>query len=87
MAHFAQIDPATSVVLRVVAISNDVTYDEHGVEHEDRGIALCKQLYGAQTEWVQTSYSGSFRGRYAGISFLYDRQADVFVPPLPSSLN
>lgn len=87
MAHFAQIDPATSVVLRVIAISNDVTYDEHGVEHEDWGIALCKQLYGANTVWVQTSYSGSFRGRYAGISFLYDKKADVFVPPTPGTPN
>lgn len=81
MAHFAQVDPKTGLVFRVIAISNNVTYDENGVEHEDRGIALCKQLYGADTEWVQTSYNGSFRGHYAGIYFLYDRQRDVFVPP------
>jgi hypothetical protein len=31
--------------------------------------------------WKQTSYSGSFRGCFAGLGFSYDPVLDVFVPP------
>lgn len=30
--------------------------------------------------WVQTSYTGSMRGKYAGRGDLYDAQADMFEP-------
>lgn len=81
MAHFAQIDPDTNLVLRVITISNDVTHDDEGIEYEERGIKLCQQLYGANTIWKQTSYHGNFRGCYAGIYFLYDAERDEFMPP------
>ena len=33
-------------------------------------------------EWRQTSYSGSFRGKYAGQSDTYDEVLDEFVSPV-----
>lgn len=83
MAHFAELDPATNFVKRVIVINNAVTYDENGVEHEEYGIALCKHLYGDTTKWVQTSYHGSFRRYFAGIGFTYNEEANVFVKPCP----
>ena len=80
MAHFAELHPVTSHVIRVIVVSNQVTHDEKGVEHEERGIAFCKQLYGEDTEWVQTSYSGSFRGFFASTNFRYDEVSDTFIP-------
>ena len=36
---------------------------------------------GADTAWVQTSYSARIRGRYAGIGMIYDPVEDVFMAP------
>ena len=36
---------------------------------------------GLAGEWKQTSYSGSFRGKYAGIGDRYDAELDEFVSP------
>jgi hypothetical protein len=84
MAHFTQLDPANNIVLRVIVISNEAITDETGQEHESLGIALCQQLYGADTEWVQTSYNNQFRRYYASAGFSYDATKDVFIPPKPS---
>lgn len=84
MAHFAQLDPATNTVLRVIVISNDAITDEARQEHESLGIALCQQLYGVDTAWVQTSYNGQFRRHYASAGFSYDATKDVFILPKPS---
>ena len=32
--------------------------------------------------WIETSIDGSFRANYAGAGFTYDKDRDVFVPPL-----
>ena len=83
MAHFAEIDSnLDNVVLRVIVIGNDIL-DENGVEHEALGIAFCKILFGAETEWVQTSYNGNFRKNYAGTGWMYDEGRDAFIPPQP----
>ena len=90
MAHFAQLDE-NSVVVQVIVINNTelltqkiVTTDEgfinvSTVESEEKGMDFCKSLYGADTNWVQTSYNGSFRGKYAGIGDTYEN--GVFVAP------
>jgi hypothetical protein len=70
MAHFAQIKDG--VVQQVVVISNEVINNAEGLLGEDLGIAYCKSLFGEETEWVQTSYNANFRGKYAGISDLWD---------------
>jgi len=38
---------------------------------------------GDSFNWVQTSYSGSFRKNYAGIGYTYDATRDAFIPPQP----
>lgn len=82
MAHFAELD-SNNTVLRVLVVSNDDITDENGQEQEALGIALLRSLFGADTQWVQTSYNSNFRGTYAGIGFTYDEEDDVFAPPQP----
>ena len=38
---------------------------------------------GDSFNWVQTSYSGSFRKNYAGIGYTYDATRDAFIAPQP----
>lgn len=80
MAHFVQLDEA-NIVIQVIVVNNDCVLNKQGFEDEQVGIAFCQSLYGNNTRWVQTSYNGSFRGRYAGIGFLYDSTKDEFVAP------
>jgi hypothetical protein len=80
MAHFARIED--NIVREVIVVNNEVITDEHGQEQESLGIAFCKSLYGEDTEWLQTSYNGSFRGRYAGAGYTYDSVKDKFVNPI-----
>lgn len=76
MAHFAQVE--NGIVKQVIVIDNsDITIG--GIEYEEKGIEICKNLLGQDTEWVQTSYNGSFRGNYAGIGFIWD--GENFMPP------
>lgn len=82
MAHFAELDE-NNVVVRVIVVNNKDTSDENGVEKEEIGVAFCKSLFGEDTKWVQTSYNGNIRGRYAGIGDTYDAKSDTFVCPEP----
>lgn len=77
MAHFAKIE--NGIVSQVDAIANAALLDENGVEQEALGIALCKSIYGEHTEWVQTSYNGTFRGKYAGSGDIWD--GENFISP------
>ena len=80
MAHFAELDE-NNVVLRVIVIHNNELFDENGVESEAKGIAFCKNLYGENTLWVQTSYNNKFRGTYASVGGKYDSEKDIFIKP------
>jgi hypothetical protein len=79
MAHFSQID-SNSIVLQVIVVDNS------DAPNEAAGIAFCKDLLGADTNWVQTSYNNNIRYRYAGIGMKYDSTNDVFYyqQPYPS---
>ena len=81
MAHFAQLDE-NNVVLQVIVVANEELM-ENGVESEHKGIAFCKTLLGADTNWVQTSYNATIRKNYAGIGFTYDEERDAFIAPKP----
>jgi hypothetical protein len=78
VAHYAEV--ANGIVQRVVVVSNDVTHVD-GVENEALGAAFLSDLLPGSGTWVRTSYSGSIRGRYAGIGYRYDADRDEFVPP------
>jgi hypothetical protein len=82
MAHFAKIDE-NNVVTQVIVVANEDTTDTNGVEVEEIGVAFCKKLLGAETNWKQTSYNNNFRVRYAGISYLYSEELDAFIAPSP----
>ena len=82
MAHFCKLDE-NNIVTQVIVVSNDDIKDVNGVEVEEIGVAFCKKLLGAETNWKQTSYNNNFRVRYAGIGYLYDAELDAFIPPKP----
>lgn len=82
MAHFAKLDE-NNIVIDVTVISNDDIIDGNGDEQESIGIAFCKSLFGADTNWKQTSYNKSIRKNMAGIGFTYDASRDAFIPPQP----
>jgi hypothetical protein len=73
LAHFACLDE-NNVVTQVIVVSNEDTSDSNGVEVEEIGVAFCKKLLGADTNWKQTSYNNSMRVRYAGIGYSYNAE-------------
>jgi hypothetical protein len=81
MAHFAQLDD-NNVVTQVIVVANEELIFE-GVENETQGIIFCRSLFGNDTKWVQTSYNGNIRKRYAGIGYTYNAELDAFVTPKP----
>jgi len=71
MAHFAEINEKNEVVRVLVTDNNDPAGDE--------GYSwLVNNLGGT---WIQTSYNGKFRGRFAGVGFTYDKDKDEFIAP------
>ena len=96
MSHFAKLDE-NNVVLEVNALSNHElvtskdTVDENGnvvvslVESEDKGIAFLTAWSGGHTNWKQTSYNATFRGKLAGIGDTYDPVTNIFVAPVVES--
>jgi hypothetical protein len=80
MAHFAELDE-NNVVKRVIVVDNKDCCDANGVEKEHIGAAHCEWLLGGR--WVQTSYNGKLRKRYAGVGMIYSEEADAFIGPQP----
>ena len=79
MAHFANIND--NVVRQIIVVNNEVLENKSFPESEPIGIAFCKSLYGAHTEWLQTSYNNNFRKNYAGVGMTYDATRDAFIAP------
>ena len=84
MAHFVQLDES-NVVIQTIVVSNAEVIDVDGKESEEKGIAFCQSLFGADTVWKKTSYNGSIRKRYAEVGFLYDATFDAFIKPKPQA--
>jgi len=75
-AHAARIDE-NNVVVQVIVIPY--------LNDDDAEItAYCNSL-GLAGTWIDTSYLGARRGKYAGIGFTYDAVNDVFVAPTVES--
>lgn len=82
MSHFAQIDKDTNIVVQILVLNNEViTVD--GVESEQKGIEFLQELIPG-SEWIQTSYNGSFRKNFAVLGGTYDKDRDAFIPPRPT---
>lgn len=77
MAHFAKLDD-TNRVVAVLVVNNDVL---DPANEEASGIAFLTEWSGGDNNWVQTSYNGKIRARYAGVGFTYDETLDAFIPP------
>lgn len=50
MAHFCRLDE-NNIVTQVIVVANEDTTDTNGVEVEEIGVAFCKKLLGAETNW------------------------------------
>lgn len=70
MAHFVQMNGNTCG--QVIVVNNEVLENKEFPESEAIGIAFCKSLYGEDTEWLQTSYNGNFRGKLASSGNKFD---------------
>lgn len=82
MANFAQLDE-NNIVINVISVSNVDCSDSNGIENEEIGVSFCKELYGSDTKWKQTSVNKKIRKRYAGIGFSYNEDLDAFLYPQP----
>lgn len=84
MASFAQLDENNNI-LSIIKISNDEISDENGNEIEELGIKKCKELFGEDSNWVQTWFGNPVSKRYrtAAVGGLYIPEHDVFVWPKP----
>jgi hypothetical protein len=74
MSHWAELDKDNKVIRVLVGDNNDPAGDE-GYQW------LLDNLGGT---WIKTSYnaaSNGFRYNYAGIGFVYDKDADAFIAP------
>ena len=65
-------------------------YQEEYHKEHDKGIDFPKSEplgqkvladSGIEGTWLQTSYTGKFRGQFAGIGMVYDSEKDEFVTP------
>ncbi len=82
MAHFAQV--SNGIVQRVIVVSNDDCGGGNFPASEPVGQAFIASL-GLAGVWKQTSYSASFRSKYAGIGDTYDADLDEFITPAVES--
>lgn len=79
MAHFAKLE--NNFVTNIVVVNNEILENKEFPESEPIGVAFCKSLFGKDTEWLQTSYNGNFRARYAS-GCVYDPVKDEFILPI-----
>lgn len=69
MAHWAELDD-NNIVVRVTVGSND---------DPDEGYQWLIDNLGGR--WIQTSFNGTIRGRFAGVGYYYDEALDEFIAP------
>lgn len=81
MAYFAQLDE-NNVVTQVISVNNAVIGEPEVSfpDTESAGVEFIASL-GLDGVWKQTSFNGKFRGRFAGIGYTYDADADEFIAP------
>ena len=84
MAHFAELD-SNNKVLKVVAGCDQDVANNGGNQSEQASqhFATVVPLSENGIKWVQTSQTGEFRKKYAGIGHTYDANKDKFIEPQP----
>jgi hypothetical protein len=82
MAHFAKV--ASNIVEQVIVVLNSDCDDLPFPESEPVGQAFIASL-GIEGTWLQTSYNGNFRGKYAGYKDVFNASlgeyGEFIVPP------
>jgi len=82
MAHFAELDKNNNVIAIHIVANDELIVD--GVEVEQKGIDFLKDFFKNQNAtFIQTSYNGTFRKRYAAVGDIYDYVRDAFIGPKP----
>lgn len=76
MAHFARVE--NGVVAQVIVVSNDDCDGGTFPDSEKPGQEFIASI-GLPGLWMQTSYNGTFRAKFAGVGDKYDSQKDEFV--------
>ena len=71
-AHAARIEDGIVREVIVIPYCND----------DDAEITAYCNAIGLSGTWIDTSYTGSRRGKYAGIGDLFDEEADEFRSPV-----
>lgn len=84
MAHFARVEDG--IVREVIVVDNADCGGGDFSESEPIGQAFIAGI-GLAGEWLQTSYSGNFRGTYAGIGYTFNADADEFVAPVVADVE
>ena len=67
MSHFAKLN-SDNIVTNVIVAEQDF---------------INSGIVGDAFLWVQTSYNGNFRGKYASIGDTWDKVNEVFISPQP----
>jgi hypothetical protein len=67
MSHFAKLD-SNNIVENVIVAEKDF---------------INSGAVGDEFLWVQTSYNGNFRGKYASMGDTWDKVNEVFISPQP----
>ena len=67
MSHFAKLD-SNNIVENVIVAEQDF---------------INSGVVGDSFLWVQTSYNGNFRGKYASMGDTWDKVNEVFISPQP----
>jgi len=85
MAHYAELNENNEVIY-VAYMDNHIITNSDGNEIEQLGIDHLQRHHGADRRWIRTSYSGSFRNKYAGVGDIYREDLDCFIysQPYPS---
>jgi hypothetical protein len=83
MAHVARIND-DGVVQEVHVLNNSDLPDDGAFTPEvEQAANDLQHALGLEGVWKLTSYNGNFRGRYAGIGYIYDPELDEFIDPAP----
>lgn len=82
MANFALLDE-NNIVQNVDVVDNETINNLPFPDSEPVGIEFLQTIYGPSSKWAQTSFSGSFRYRYAGIGYFFDDNVQAFIAPKP----
>lgn len=84
VGYFAEVD-GNNTVLRVISISNTVLGepDLSFPATESKGQEFISDVLKFPGTWLQTSFNGTFRQRFAGINYQYDAVKNVFIAPQP----